>query len=96
MENWGTEQPEVCFFQRRKNNMLENIKHKIVNFLIICIEILMKKELEGKVNVVLFNEEDYKEFCEYRDGLFIVYENEEDLKNDFPDSIKVSVQRNLH
>ena len=36
--------------------------------------------------IVLMTEEEFKEWKEFTDNLFIVYENEEQLKMDFPNA----------
>lgn len=59
----------------------------IVNFFIWCIEKLMNNAVEvGPAHVVVMDDEMYDDFCEFRDACFIMYENEEELLDDFPNA----------
>jgi len=66
--------------------MLVKFKFKIIDFLIICIEKLISNEMDGKVHVVILDDEMYREYSEFKDNTFLIYENEHELKEDFPNA----------
>jgi hypothetical protein len=45
-------------------------------------------KLSGNRYVVFMDELDFNDWQEFKDNIFMVYENEQELKNDFPDAIK--------
>jgi len=44
---------------------------------------------EDKRYIVLMNEEKYKEWEDFENNFFVVYENEQQLKMDFPNAEKI-------
>lgn len=43
-------------------------------------------KIDDDTYLVLMNKEEYQEWLEYSQNLFLVYENEQELKNDFPEA----------
>ena len=44
---------------------------------------------EDKRYIVLMNEEKYKEWEDFENNFFVIYENEQQLKMDFPNAEKI-------
>lgn len=67
------------------NKLKKTIKIIIIE---ICISILEKVYPER--NIILFlTPEEYDEYCNLKDSVFIIYENEEELKTDWPDAKEI-------
>jgi len=54
----------------------------------ICVKILSWC-IDKNKTVVFLTDEEFKEYCEFRDSVFIIYENEQELKNDWPDAKQI-------
>jgi hypothetical protein len=61
----------------------------LVSKWIIVTDIFDPIKVNDNLHLVFMTDEEYKEWVEYSQNLFIVYENEKELKKDFPDAERI-------
>jgi len=66
--------------------MNKNISDKIIDACLWIVRKLLDKEMEEETIIVFVSKKEWEEFKEFRDNIFIVYENEQQLKEDFPNA----------
>ena len=67
---------------------MRKLKLFFVDIFIYIIEKLMKKEFENPpIHIIIMDNDTYTDYIEFRDNVFLVYESEKELKEDFPNAV---------
>lgn len=59
---------------------------KIIENIFLCF---LKRTAEKDIVLVRMSTEEYLEYLEFKNNVFIVYETEQELKNDWPDAKQI-------